>query len=585
MSLYRRVLALGRPQLGRLLLSNALRVSTTAGDVALLALLKRAVDDGLLASGASRLGWLLAAAVGVAVLREGAAWFGGRWAVHAATRLIGDIQDRLYAHLQALSLDFHDRNRPGDLMARLFHDVERMTNLVTGVAATALEMPVRLVALFALMASLHPRMALFTAAMMVPIVVLARFVGRRLRRGFRDLNDDLARLYEAAHESLSAAELVRSHHREGDETAAFRAANEVLVARQAQLYATQAQQGPIVQLLRLTALFAAFGYAGREIVAGTLTPGGFVTFLVTAYAFLGSLDALAGLYSIAQGGLACAERVFAVLDERPRVAAPVAGRPARFENALRFETATFAPAGRGPALSEVSVAVHPGERIAIVGASGSGKTTLVRLATRLQDPTAGRLTLDGTDLREIDLAGLRALFATVPQDAPLLDRSIAENIAYGRIGATAAQIEAAAERAGLRDVLGRLPAGLATRVGARGVALSGGERQRIAVARALVREAPIMILDEALASLDPRTEHDVQDALLDVTRSRTLIVISHRLWSVCGFPRILVLEGGRLVGDGDHDTLLRECEAYARAWAAQGALPPPPMARSGGGMR
>jgi ATP-binding cassette subfamily B protein len=237
------------------------------------------------------------------------------------------------------------------------------------------------------------------------------------------------------------------------------------------------------------------------------------------------------------------ERLFAILDEAPSVVPPARGREARF-GTLRFEDVSFAYPGRERGIAGASFSIHPGEHVAIAGRTGSGKTTLLKLALRLHDPTAGRVTLDGVDLREIDLPDLRRLFAVVPQDVLLLDRSIAENIAFGRPGSGPEQVVAAARLAGLDALADRLPRGLDTAVGTRALALSAGERQRIALARAALRDAPILLLDEATSALDLETEQEIQTALARFTRGRTVILVAHRPATLRAADRILVLDEG-----------------------------------------
>jgi ABC-type multidrug transport system fused ATPase/permease subunit len=502
-------------------------------------------------------------ALAVAGARELAAYWTGRLAVGVATGLIGDLQNRLYSHLHSLSLAFYRRHRPADLMERLFYDVERATNLVTGVTAAALEQPARLLGLFLLLWSLHPRMAIGTAAVLVPAVVLGRLLGRRLRRAHRDLSEDLATLYHAAYESLGAAELLQVYGRESDAAQSFAARNHSLVRRQAALYRLQAMQGPVTQALRLVAILIALLYGSSEIAAGRLTSGAFAAILVAAYAFLGSLDAVVGLPSIAQGGLASAERVFEVLDASPTVVAPPHAARATFDRVIRLEDVGFAyESGAAPVLEHVSFELRQGERVALVGPSGSGKTTLVRLLLRLYDPQRGLVTFDGVDVRALDVASVRELFAVGLQEGLIVDLTIAENIGLGRLDAGREDIETIARQAGLEATLARLPAGIDTRVGRGGASLSGGERQRVALARLALRRAPVLVFDEATSALDSASETQLQTWL--ETFGTTSLTIAHRLSTLRRADRILVLEQGRLVEEGTHDALLARGGLYRR---------------------
>jgi ABC-type multidrug transport system fused ATPase/permease subunit len=261
-----------------------------------------------------------------------------------------------------------------------------------------------------------------------------------------------------------------------------------------------------------------------------MTAGAFAAILVAAYAFLGAVDTLVGLYSTAQGGLASAERVFEILDAQPTIVSPPGAPPATFRDAIRFEDVAFGyDLGAPPLLSALTLALRPGDRLLIVGPSGGGKTTLTRLLLRLYDPGQGRVSFDGVDARALELASLRALFAVAPQDGFLTELSIAENIALGRPQAARAEIEAVARDAGLAPLLGRLAQGLDTRVGQGGVSLSGGERQRVCLARAVLKDAPILVLDEATNALDAESEGEMLRLVDRIAASKTLIVIAHRL--------------------------------------------------------
>ena len=565
METYRRLLRLARTHAGLLVAATLCLLAATAADVWLLFLFRAYVDGSVAATGpAPPLRGSLLSALAVAVARGVSSYLGARLASRASTTLVADLQERLYGHLQGLSLEFFHRSRPGDLVARLFHDVEAAARLVTSVTATALEAPVRLAVMFASVWSLHPPLAMAITVVIVPAVILERLLGRSLRARYRRLYEDVAALYEAVQESLGAVELVKSFGREPDEIAGFRARTRARVAGEHALANLQAAEEPVGHALRLAASIGVLAYGSVEVSAGRLTPGALAAVLLASYALLGSLQALAGLYSGAQAGLAGAERVFAILDERPAVAPPARGQEAVFRTALRFESVSFRYPGRAYGLEAIDFSIRPGERVAITGRTGSGKTTLLRLALRLFDPTSGRVTMDGVDLREVDPTSLRRLFAVVPQDVLLFDRTIAENIAFGAPEAGRERIEAAARLAGLDGLAGRLPRGLDTELGTRALALSAGERQRIALARAAVRDAPILLLDEATSALDAETEREIQATLESFAHGRTVILIAHRLATLRAAGRILVIDSGRLVEEGAHDALVRRGGHYQR---------------------
>jgi ATP-binding cassette subfamily B protein len=549
---FARVLRFARPYLPAVAAADVLRLGATAADLALLAALKSFIDHGLAPETApSATARLLATALALAVAREAAAFAANRLASTAAAGLTGDLQNRVLSHLHGLSLDFFRTRAPGDLMARVFYNTERATNLVTGVAAHLVEVPLRIAGLFVLLWTLHPRLAAGIAAVLVPALVVGRLLARQLRRAHRRLGEDVSELYQSAHQSLGAIELLQTYGREAEAAAAFAARNRTLVDRYAALQRIQSAQGPATQLLRLLAVLAATWYAGGEIAAGRMTAGTFAAILVAAYAFLGAVDTLVGLYSIAQGGLASAERVFEILDAAPAIVSPPGAPAASFREAIRFDDIRFGYDPAAPLFRGLQLALRPGERVVIVGPSGGGKTTLTRLLLRLYDPQAGRVSFDGADARALDLASLRALFAVAPQDGFITELTIAENVALGRPQAARAEIDSVARQAGLGPLLARLPQGLDTRVGQGGVALSGGERQRVCLARAVLKDAPILVLDEATNALDQESEAEVLEWIDRAAAGRTLILIAHRLPAArLDAARTLRIAGGAAIEEG-----------------------------------
>ena len=567
---FRRLLRLGRRYLPLLALAQGLLVLAALADVGLLALLKKAVDRTLGPGAVGALGGLLALAMGVTAARAVLSYLGTRLATDAETAFVRDLQNAVYTRLHASPLDLFARRSQGDLLARLFHDTGAAANLLTGVTPAAVETPVRFLGVLGYLAWLDPTLAAAVALVVVPAFALSRLVARRLRRGFRTLNEEMARLYDTAHQSLGASELVHLTGAAAREVERFEARNEAVRRHQGVLHHVSALSGPIHHGLRIAGLLAAFAFGAREVAAGRLGPGALAASLVAAYAVLQALEAAAGLYTSAQAGLASAERLFVVLDEPVGLAAPKGGAAPRFTRALRFEGVSFTyPDRTAPALVDVDFTLRPGDHVAVVGPTGSGKTTLLRLALRLVDPTGGAITLDGADLRGLDLVALRRLFAVVPQDVSLFDRSVRENIAYARPAADARDVEEAARRAGVDAIAERLPQGLDTVVGARGALLSGGERQQVGIARAFLRDAPILLLDEATAALDAVTERRVQDALAALARERTTLVVAHRLASLVSAARILVLSEGHLVEQGSHAELAARPGHYRRLLEGQ----------------
>ncbi len=546
MRLYLRLLRLGRGEAPWLLGASVARLAAAAGDLLLIALARRLVDVALAGGGARLLAPALAATL-LVVSREGLAYAGHLLSARATTRLVADFQERLFRHTHALPLRYFLRASPGDLVSRLFHDTTAAALVVTETTAAAVESPLRLIGLVVLLWTFHPALALATVAVIAPGLLGIRLFTRRLRARFRDVNEDLGALYAAAYDSLAGAEVVKTAGAEASEADAFAARARALVRRQVALEAVQGLGSPLGEMLRLAAVAVLLGLGARLAAAGELGPGALVATLGAAYAFLGSLQALAGTYSGFQQGLAAAERVVAVLDEPVAGGRGGGGRAATFREALVFEDVSFAyPAGRR-ALDGLSLTIRPGERVAIVGQTGSGKTTLLRLLVRTLEATDGHVTFDGVDVRALDGESLLALFAVVPQDAWVFDRSLRDNVILGRPGATDDDVRRALAVAGLQALVAALPAGLDTRVGPRGVALSGGERQRLGLARAVLRDAPILLLDEATSALDAATEAAIQRALRARSIGQTTITVAHRGSTVRRADRVIVLQAGRVV--------------------------------------
>ncbi len=535
-----RLLRLSRAHAGALLAANACLAAASLLDVALLVLVRRALD----APGGS-LRTIVGLGLGTAILRAAATSSGARLAQRSSVRLVGDLQNRVYERMHEQSLDFYDRTPVGDLLARLFHDVEAAARLVTGVAVGVVEGAVRLLVLCLALWTLHPPAAIATLAVVVPALVALRLLGRGLHARFDALYRELALVYETARDALSAPELVKTFARERAEALRFAQANGALLAREARLQQLQAFEAPLAEAARIAGVAAALVVGSDAVAAGTLSPGGLASILLAAWAFWGALDALGTAYATAQAGRAAAGRVLAMLDAAPSVVSPAAPQAPTFARELRFDGVSFGYPGRGVVLRDVSFAIRPGERVALVGPSGGGKTTLVRLLLRLFDPSAGRVLLDGADLRSLDLAGLRGLFAVVPQDTVLLDRSLEANVAYARADATREDVASAIAASALP--LGpRFPEGLDTVVGARGVALSAGERQRVALARAILRAAPIVVLDEPTSGLDDETAARVQSAIDILATGRTVLVITHSPDRLPAGYRLLELREGRV---------------------------------------
>jgi ATP-binding cassette subfamily B protein len=483
-------------------------------------------------------------------------------------RIVADLRGDVFAHVMALSAAFFDEAKTGEVLSRLTADTTQIKSAVGSSISVALRNLVLFVGACAMMVFTSPRLSAFVLVA-IPVIVLPLYAfGRAVRRRSRSAQDTLADATAYAGELIGAVRIVQAFtneplgvaHFRGAVARAFRAAQDSVRAR-----------GVLTALaifLVSSCVVIVLWIGAQDVLSGRMTPGGlgqFVLYAVFAAGALGSLSEFGGEVAQASGA---AERLFEILAIEPIIKRPAnplsLPLPARGE--VEFSDVRFSyPTRSGvSALNGVSFAVRQGEKVAIVGPSGAGKSTIFHLLLRFYDPDAGRVTLDGVRLADLDPAALRRRIALVPQDSVMFAASVRDNIRFGRPDASDAEVMRAAEHAHAADFIAALPLGFDTAVGERGVTLSGGQRQRIAIARAILRDAPLLLLDEATSSLDAESETQVAAALADLMRARTTIVIAHRLATVLSCDRILVLNEGRIVEQGTHTSLAAGGGLYAR---------------------
>ncbi len=494
---------------------------------------------------------------------------------YLSERLSLELRRRLFGHCEILSVAFSQREHSARTSALFLNDVPSLTALLTGNAVGIVGSGVAIVLAVLIMLSLNWQFAL-VAGVIPPLVAgAATVVTRPLRPATRRAQAKAAELNEHLQESLTGMrELVAFGHQHGQAVQFGATLLDLLRLRMRVAFLdTGIQAGQ--NLFSLAVTLAILGYGGYLVIVGETTLGTLVAMQsLFGYVFQPA-GQLFGMIGSIQKALGAADRLFAFLDERPRVveapSAKVAGNNTVGE--VRFEGVTFAYEARRPVLHDIWLTARPGETLALVGPSGAGKSTLVSLVARFYDPAAGRVLLDGVDLRELSLDGLRDQVGIVFQDSFLFARTIRENILLGRPDADEADVVTAAHAANAWEFIEQLPEGLSTQVGERGMRLSEGQKQRIAIARALLRDPRILILDEPTSALDARSEHLLQSALDNLMRGRTTFVIAHRLATVQRADRILVLEGGRLVEEGTHPQLMRRRGLYHDLYEMQFAGP------------
>jgi subfamily B ATP-binding cassette protein MsbA len=497
-------------------------------------------------------------------------YFQGYSLAYVGERIVVDMRRETYEHLHRLSLRFFADRRVGELVSRLSSDVTLVRTALTNNVAVVLNQTLTFAGSLVLMAVLNWRLTLFILALAPSVALASAIFGRRLRRLSTKVQDQTADGIALAEEALTEVRIVKAFAREPHEVQRFTDQMERVFRAILSLAVFRSAFAPVISFLAFGTLGGILWFGGREVLAGRLTGGTLIAFMVYAINIATSIGAFSNMYAQLQEALGASQRIFELLDEKPEIADALGARrlpPAR--GCIAFEHVAFAYAGGGPVLHDIDLEIQPGEVLALVGPSGAGKSTLFNLIPRFYDPTNGQVCVDGFDLREVTLASLRTQIGLVPQEIQLFSGTVRENIRYGKLEASEADIQAAARAANAEEFIDRLPQGYDTLVGERGLKLSGGQRQRVAIARALLKDPRILLLDEATSSLDSESEGLVQEALERLMHGRTAVIIAHRLSTVHMAHRIAVLDQGRLVELGRHADLLAAGGLYARLYRLQ----------------
>jgi ATP-binding cassette, subfamily B, bacterial MsbA len=517
----------------------------------------------------SQVAWAI---VGLYLMKGIGGYFSDYLMADVGQRVVRDLRNRLHAHLLQQSAAFFARRTTGQLLSRLTNDVGQVQHAVSETIGDLLQEGLAVVGYAALLFYYDPRLALVCLTGAPVIVYPLAQLGRRLRKTTRRSQEALEHLSHVAAESFIGHRIVKAFGAERREAQKFQAASAGLHRTNMTVTRLVSVLPPTMELLGAFAIAGALYYGSHQIAVGRLTPGEFTAFIAALFLMYGPIKKLSRVNASLQQAIAAAERIFEMLDRHTEVReGPHATALPPFRRAIEFENVVFTydDSHARPILRGVTISVCAGQMVAIVGRSGAGKTTLVNLVPRFYDVTGGRILVDGTDIRDVTVASLRAQIGIVTQETILFDDSVSRNIAYGRPEASVQEIEAAARAAHAHEFIANLPQGYDTFIGERGQRLSGGQRQRLAIARAILKDSPILVLDEATSSLDTESELLVQHALANLMKNRTSFVIAHRLSTIRRADAIIVMDRGRVVETGRHDELLARGKLYARLYELQ----------------
>jgi ATP-binding cassette subfamily B protein len=565
------VLGLLRPYRPRIVVMALAVIASSLTSLAPPYLAGQAIDAGILTGDTAALGRIVAAFVAVTAAYAATSYLQTYLVGWVGVRVLQDLREEVFKHIQKMSVGFFTRNRPGSLISRMTNDIEALNQLISDGIVTLFSNVLTLGGVVVILLLLDWRLALITCAVL-PLLLITSIVFRTYSSGaFRETRERISAITSHLQETLSGVRVVRSFGQETRHVERMDVLNEANREANMKTVYLNATYFPATELLTALGTSVILLYGGYQTINGNLMIGVVVSFIGYLQLFFDPIQQLAQLYATYQQGMAALDKIFTLLDTEPDlVDAEDAIEPGPLEGAIRFDAVSFSYADPPQtwAVRDIDLDIAAGETVALVGSTGAGKSTMAKLVTRFHDPQEGTVEIDGRAITRYRQRGLRSQMGIVPQEGFLFSGTIGENIAFGRPDASREQIHAAADAVGARDFIDRLPEGLDTQVGERGIQLSSGQRQLVAFARVILAEPRILILDEATSSVDIQTERTIEDALDRLLRGRTAIVIAHRLSTIRRADRIVVLRDGRIAETGTHRDLVERNGLYARLYEA-----------------
>lgn len=566
--LYRRLLAYIKPYWRVSMLSVLAMMGVAAATPLLSSQFEPLLDESLIARDSEAMWQVPLTILLIACGKSIAEYISSVSSQWVANKAIEDLRRKVFEHQMQLPVGTHQAQTSGRMLSRITYDIPQVGAALSTAWIVVIQDTLTVLALlaFLLYKAWHLTLIIFVIGPLVAWIIRKASSGMRTSNRAQQLR--MGEMTSAVEEQLSGLREIKIFGTQAHEASRFARIATALRHETMRVVRISSANVPMVQVLAFAAVAVVIFAASSLVESGQLTPGQFVAFIATMAMIFEPIRRLTNINATIQRGLAGAQSIFELLDLAPeRDEGTLAIAKARGE--IRFEGVRFAyPGQQSPAVADFDLQISPGETVAFVGASGSGKTTLMALVARFFEPQQGRILIDGVALPDMPLTALRSQIALVGQHAALFDDSVANNIAYGRQGASAAEIRAAAAQAHALEFIDKLPQGFDSRIGANGNLLSGGQRQRLAIARAFLKNAPILLLDEATSALDNESERVVREALVELRRNRTVLVVAHRLTTIRDSHRIVVMERGRIVETGNHEQLLAANGAYARLLAS-----------------